>query len=235
MVLIFAYTNIIIAFIISIIVFYSIGKKYIISFVVFIVISIFPYFDLLLQDNLRKFCDTFGLLNNQIYEYPQKNKQNKFESLSLGTVSYYSSISNIKDNDINNIKKEYENILKNNIKYLEFTLNQNNQTKIFQFFMNDEKVEYRILEKSEAKYIVESQLYNLMVANIEYFKVIDIQRNKELAQFSSFYRKKFDFLNIDGINTFRQFWYVAQFGKDNIDYSSSTISLYTIIKKVFKE
>ncbi|MFX4283576.1 hypothetical protein [Aliarcobacter butzleri] len=101
--------------------------------------------------------------------------------------------------------------------------------------MNDEKVEYRILEKSEAKYIVESQLYNLMVANIEYFKVIDIQRNKELAQFSSFYRKKFDFLNIDGINTFRQFWYVAQFGKDNIDYSSSTISLYTIIKKVFKE
>ncbi len=74
MVLIFAYTNIIIAFIISIIVFYSIGKKYIISFVVFIVISIFPYFDLLLQDNLRKFCDTFGLLNNQIYEYPQKNK-----------------------------------------------------------------------------------------------------------------------------------------------------------------
>lgn len=53
MVLVFAYVNIIIAFIISLIVFYSIGKKYIISFIVFIVISIFPYFDLLLQDNLK--------------------------------------------------------------------------------------------------------------------------------------------------------------------------------------
>lgn len=125
--------------------------------------------------------------------------------------------------------------MKNNIKYLELTLNQNNQTKIFQFFMNDEKVKYRILEKSEAEYMIESQFYNLMVANIEYFKVIDIKRNKELAQFSSFHRKIFDFLNIDGINTFRQFWYVAQLGKDNIDYSSSMVSLYTIIKKVFKE
>ncbi|WP_419671502.1 hypothetical protein [Aliarcobacter butzleri] len=56
------------------------------------------------------------------------------------------------------------------MKYLEFTLNQNNQAEIFQFFMNDEKVEYRILEKSEAKYIVESQLYNLMVANIGILK-----------------------------------------------------------------
>lgn len=235
MVLVFAYVNIIIAFIISLIVFYSIGKKYIISFIVFIVISIFPYFDLFLQDNLKKFCDTFGLLNNQIYEYPQSIELNKFESLSLGIVSDYSSISNIQDIDIDNLKKEYENILKDNIKYLEFNLNQNNQTKIFQFFMNDEKIEYRILEESEAKYIIESQLYNLLVANIQYFKVIDIQRNKQLAQFSSFNRKKFNFFNIDVINTFRQFWYVAQLGKDNIDYSSSMVSLYTIIKKVFKE
>lgn len=136
-----------VVFLIYKIVLKSTNKKFF-SRMFFIGVLTFPFWDLIIQKTIKTVYQFSGALESKIYAYPEKDKNGMIESYQIEVlgINYYWDYTIEK-----RIKDNYKSILKEKIKYLDFTFS-NEKNKIFRFYLNGENVVCKIIKNEKARF-----------------------------------------------------------------------------------
>ena len=214
--------------------------------IVFVVVLLAPFWDLIIQKGVKTYYQTFKM-EGEIYAYPEFDADGKIESLDLTTKSGFNSISwyiehldyrykemthenfgiekfkidgVIKDTDFDNrIKKFLE------LKVFDF----NKEEKKLRVRFDDIKPQFEYIEKGTARYkiVTNTKKYLFGIYSLSENSLIDNNTNKTLAKDLSI---KF---NSENENKFRN-KYLLWMSANGIPFSISQIKSSVIKEKILK-
>lgn len=169
-------------------------QKWLFSVSIFFAVLTFPFWDLMVQQGIKSFYETFNLLEPTIYEMPQRDKDGKIESIG-SSFTHFIHFKDLKNKEaLNNLLQE---LRKDNIsEFVEFDSSigdsRNNTYKEFIVKLNlyNEEIPYEIIEKSQARYVMQNTYkFNFSFLGIHLFKseqvIYDTKLQKAIAKSSN--------------------------------------------------
>ena len=168
--------------------------------IVFIVVLLAPFWDLIIQKGVKTYYQAF-MMEAKIYAYPELDEDGKIESLDLGntsreTISYFVDYLNLgfgKDNfssiDIKKFKiddfikeTDFDEKIKNFLELKVF--DDNGERKRIRIRLDDVKPQFEFIEKGIARYKIEeeSENYFFKLYIVDRHTLVDNKTGKVLAK-----------------------------------------------------
>jgi len=157
-------------------------EKKFLSIIIFILILLLPFWDLMLQKSVKTFYEIFSLLEPKVYSYPEKDKDGKIESLGLCDVTNI-----LKTNlDEEKIYIHYSKFVKNFVELSVYDPKSFNKKKKIILLLNNNT--YKYIDKEEARYV-----FNVLPKEKKFFglykiykvEMIDVKTKKILGKSTS--------------------------------------------------
>jgi hypothetical protein len=198
--------------------------------IVFIVVLLAPFWDLIIQKGVKTYYQAFKM-EGEIYAYPEFDADGKIESLDITRKSGYKSIGWFV-NSINKQEITYENFPLDLFyidKFKKTGFDDSNIEKNLRIRFDDIKPQFEYIENGSARYKIEEKKENHFFGlySINEYLLIDNKTNKVLAKdlLVSFYNKD--------ENKFRN-KYLLWVSGNGIPFNISQIKSSVIKEKILK-
>ena len=160
------------------------------SKIVLIVILVFPFWDLILKQGINFGYRVYLMSEPTTYAYPERDKDGKIESVGHPFASGGVDLEDFTDRQkvLDRLDRRFSYIRENVSDFVEFKIglyDDNPQLTIVKFYLSDKNKNYEIIDKSEARYIENSEEKKEHLFGWFYTEKIGIYDTKEKKYLST--------------------------------------------------